>query len=191
MIRERCRAAFSVATVVVISGVMPDGLESAAIVELIGLARDAGRPCIVDTSGPALRTALEHGATLVKPNVDELTDLTGDLDPIRAATGLARTHHAVVVVSLGADGAVAVTDSGSWRARPRQAIRGNPTGAGDALVAGLARGIGRGRPWPDTLADSVALAAAAVRSPVAGEVDLRYYQQELAGVTTQPIGLHS
>lgn len=69
------------------------------------------------------------------------------------------------MASLGADGLVAATPDGVLRAALDRPVAGNPTGAGDALVAGLAAGIADGLPWPDRLRHAVALAACAVRSP--------------------------
>ena len=58
------------------------------------------------------------------------------------------------------------------RARLREPLSGNPTGAGDALVAALAVGLEAADDWPTTAARrAVAWSAAAVRQPVAGEID--------------------
>jgi tagatose 6-phosphate kinase len=83
---------------------------------------------------------------------------------------------AAVVVSLGHDGLVAVTAEGTWRARMPYRVAGNPTGAGDALVAGLAMGVVEGMPWPERLRLAAALGAAAVAMPVAGEIDHGTFQ---------------
>ena len=50
-------------------------------------------------------------------------------------------------------------------------LSGNPTGAGDALVAAVASGLEAGEPWPVVATRAVAWSAAAVLQPVAGEVD--------------------
>ena len=80
-----------------------------------------------------------------------------------------------VVVSLGADGLLAVTGEGTFRARMPYTVRGNPTGAGDSLVAGLALGLAESTPWPDRLRRAAALGAAAVAAPVAGDFDRDVY----------------
>jgi tagatose 6-phosphate kinase len=82
-----------------------------------------------------------------------------------------------VVASLVLDGILAVTGDGCWGAAPPEPIRGNPTGAGDACVAALAAGLAAGRPWPELLADAVALSGAAVACPLAGDVDLPTYRR--------------
>uniref|UniRef100_UPI000AF21AD3 PfkB family carbohydrate kinase n=1 Tax=Streptomyces prasinopilosus TaxID=67344 RepID=UPI000AF21AD3 len=80
-----------------------------------------------------------------------------------------------VVASLGPDGVLAVTPEGNWRVTPPARLRGNPTGAGDSLVAGLLSGLVEHLPWPDRLARAVALSAATVLAPTAGEFDRAAY----------------
>lgn len=170
------------ADVVVVSGVWPEGSADDAVAQLVGAARAAGRPMIVDTSGPALLAAIEAGATMVKPNADELLQVTGDSDPLRAARNLARARATTVVVSLGEHGVIAASGGDTWIARPGCRLVGNPTGAGDALVAGLARGLRVGAGVPTMLCDAVALSAAAVLHPFAGEVRTEDWQQQRAAV---------
>jgi len=87
-----------------------------------------------------------------------------------------------VVVSRGPRGVVALTTAGAWRGVPPERIAGNPTGAGDACVAALARGLRDQTPWPDLVADAVALSAAAVAAPSAGAVDRDTYRRLLPAV---------
>ncbi|MFF0307280.1 PfkB family carbohydrate kinase [Streptosporangium sp. NPDC004379] len=92
-----------------------------------------------------------------------------------------------VVVSLGADGLLAVTPEGAWRAAMPYRVAGNPTGAGDALVAGLALGLVEGTPWPDRLRRAAALGAAAVAAPVAGDFDEETFRRVHPGIRVDPI----
>ena len=78
-------------------------------------------------------------------------------------------HSSAVVVSLGAAGLLATGPDGTWHARPPGPVAGNPTGAGDAVVAGLADSLVRGQDWPATLRHAVALGSAAAGAVVAGE----------------------
>ncbi len=71
-----------------------------------------------------------------------------------------------------------------WHATPARVLDGNPTGAGDAAVAGLALGLARqGADLPDVLAEAVALAGAAVLHPYAGDLDLDHVREQRRGVT--------
>ena len=74
-----------------------------------------------------------------------------------------------------------------WRASLPRPVRGNPTGAGDAVTAGIAGGLAHGRSWPDILRDAVALGAAAVAVPTAGEVDLAAYESHLADALVEVV----
>lgn len=88
-----------------------------------------------------------------------------------------------MVASLGAEGFLAVTPEGRWRAAPPRRVHGNPTGAGDSAVAGLLSALVEQLPWPDRLSRAVALSAATVASPVAGEFDRTAYEELLGRVT--------
>ena len=160
------------ADVMVAGGSLPIGAPVDAFAELCRRARARGVPAVVDTSGPALMAALDAQPAVVKPNVPELAEVHPHDDPVRAAGELAGSSGSVVVVSLGPEGLALTSDAGTWVARPAEPIHGNPTGAGDAVTAALARGLLHGRDWPEVAVDAVALSAAAVLAPYAGEVDL-------------------
>jgi tagatose 6-phosphate kinase len=187
-------------SVVVLAGSLPRGVDDAAYAELIKVAGSV--PTILDTSGTALALGAAAGPTLVKPNVAELAAVTGRelagrapagrapadraladrvladiLDDTEAIEGAARElSGGAVVISLGADGLLAVDGDGVWLARPGELVRGNPTGAGDAVVAGLADGLARGLDWPERLRQAVALGAATAGAPVAGEYAVADYE---------------
>ena len=160
------------ASVVVLSGSLPSGVPADAYALIVGVARARGVPSIVDAEGPGLLAAARAGAAVLKPNIHELRAAIECDDPRDGAQKLRDLGAGAVVVSLGEDGLLAVDSTGAWRARLPHPVVGNPTGAGDALVAALARGIARGQAWPELLRDGVALSAAAVLHPVAGGVDL-------------------
>ncbi|OPF84626.1 1-phosphofructokinase [Streptomyces antioxidans] len=170
------------ASAVALCGSLPPGVPVGTYAQLIREAHAAGVPTLLDTSGEPLRRGIAARPHLVKPNADELAGLTGSTDPLRAARDARRRGARAVAASLGPDGMVAVTAHGAWRATPPRRLTGNPTGAGDAAVAGLLSGLVEGAPWPDRLARAVALSAAAVRAPVAGEFDRTVYDEVLARV---------
>ena len=177
--------------VLVVSGSVPDGVPTDGLAALVSAGRRRSLPVVVDTQGPWLLSAVAAGATVVKPNLHELTAATGDDEPVRAARTLARSSEATVVASLGADGVVAATATGVWEARPAAVLAGNPTGAGDALVAGLARELVRdpeaARHPELLLGDAVALSAAAVLSPEAGDVDPAHHRAQRNGVVVRAL----
>lgn len=159
-------------TVLVASGSLPPGVPDHAFADLTEVGRAAGVPVIVDGSRAALLGALSAQPDVVKPNREELLAVTGADDPVVGAKVLQRKGARHVVVSLGADGVVAVAPSGVVvRASLRERLRGNATGAGDAAVAALASALEDEVDWVSGVADAVAWSAAAVLRTTAGDVD--------------------
>jgi len=60
-------------------------------------------------------------------------------------------HHAVVVSTLGAGGAVAIRGEERAAAEPRRVLEGSPVGAGDAFAAGFLLALVDGRPLDEAL----------------------------------------
>jgi tagatose 6-phosphate kinase len=170
------------AAAVVMSGSVPPGTPPDAYARLVRIAHQHGVPTVVDASRTQLANALPAGPTVTAPNREELADalnlpVARYDDLVAATTELSRRTGGVAVVSAGTDGIVAVTEDRRWIARPPRVLSGNPTGAGDALTAGLVRGLASHADWPLVLADALALAVSAVASPVAGEIDAGIYAE--------------
>lgn len=198
----RLRASFADAlagcSAVVLSGSLPAGLPDNAYAELITIAARAGVPALLDTSGAALLAGASAGPAVVKPNLAELAAAVGRAVPwngsgdtaavLGAAAELRDRGPAAVVVSLGADGLLALTSEGAWLTAGRP-VGGNPTGAGDAVMAALAHGIELARAWPERLRHAAALGAATAATPVAGEYSRADYERALADVTVTRLEL--
>jgi tagatose 6-phosphate kinase len=182
---RRFAALACVARVVVLSGSLPPGVPADGYAVLVDLARSAGAQTVLDADGAALRHGLAAGPDLVKPNAEELAGLVGrpvsaanGIDPVKAVGEVRSLGAREAVASLGSAGLVAATADGVVRrAFLPEPVAGNPTGAGDACVAALARGMIHRHPWPERLRDAVALSAAAVVAPVAGSVNLPDYRR--------------
>ena len=186
------------AAAVVLSGSLPRGLPATAYADLIAVAADVGVPAVLDTSGDALHAGVAAGPAIVKPNLDELRALSGwSLSAAgggvawaavqAAAESLRAAGAGAVVVSLGPEGLLAVTADGCWHARPAVERQGNATGAGDAVTAALVHGLVLGRSWEDQLRHAVALSAASVEAPVAGEFSQADYAGGLGAVTVRQV----
>lgn len=168
--------------VVAICGSVPAGTQAGSLANLVQIAQAVGARTVVDTSGRWLGEAARAGADLLKPNRAELA-ASGTTDLVMGARKLIRWGAKAVAVSSGAEGMrlfLADWPVQHWLARGPQ-LAGNPTGAGDAAVAAwcraLASGRDLGRDGPAVLADAVALSAAAVLAPEAGEFDADHYAQ--------------
>jgi tagatose 6-phosphate kinase len=194
----RYEEALARCTVVVLSGSLPPGLPAGSYARLIELAAAAGVPVVLDAHGAALLRGAAARPAIAKPNLAELATLTGRRltaggGPDWAAVTLAARElqaagAAAVVASLGPAGLLAVTPDGIWRAVPPATAAPNPTGAGDAVAAGLAHGLATGRPWAERLRHAVALGTACAAAPVAGEFSPAAYTDLLPQVTVRRDG---
>ena len=160
---------------VALCGSLPQGLPDDWYRTL--LDRLADLPCrvAVDTSGAPLVAAAAGRSDLVKPNDEELAEVTGadpaalkaaaaagDLAPIvAAASELSARTGGAVLATLGAAGAVLTTGSGSWAATPPPTVTRSTVGAGDSSLAGYVLAALRGESEPDRLRSAVAYGAAA------------------------------
>jgi 1-phosphofructokinase len=151
----------------VLAGSVPAGVPPEIYADLIARLRERGCRVAVDTSGAPLSHALSAAPELVKPNRAELEQLVGAPLPTtsevaRAARELRRRGPRVVVVSMGADGALFTSDEGAWIARPQAVAVATTVGAGDALVAGLVVSLLEGAALETAARRATAFAAAKV-----------------------------
>ncbi|GAA2470673.1 1-phosphofructokinase [Streptomyces mauvecolor] len=148
-------------------GSLPRGLAPQWYADLVARAHAAGAKVALDTSGPSLIAALRERPDVVKPNAEELAQAVGRPlatvgDAVKAAEEVRELGAAAVLASLGADGQLLVTASGTYFASaPVATVRSN-VGAGDASLAGFLAAGGEG---PRALAAAVAHGAAAVQLP--------------------------
>lgn len=154
------------ADVVAMSGSVPKGLDGTAYQKLVKVVKDAGKKVILDTSGKLLEMGIEACPTMIKPNIDEIRMLTGkECAEIGEIVEAAKEIHArgveVVAVSLGADGSLAVSDEGVFRAIVPRIDAVNTVGCGDSMIAGFALGFAEGLSIEETLRKASAISAAA------------------------------
>jgi 1-phosphofructokinase family hexose kinase len=148
----------------VLAGSLPPGVDSSFYADLIGDIQAAGARAILDTSGAALRQGYSARPFLLKPNAAEASELTGL--PIATAeqalaAAAAMPGIELIVISLGAAGALLLQAGRGWLATPPRIQQHNPIGAGDSLVAGLVWGLSSALAPEDMLRWGVACGAAA------------------------------
>lgn len=135
--------------VLVLAGSLPLGTPDTIYADYIALAHSTGTRTILDAAGEPLRLGIQARPSLVKPNVAEAEQLVGHrLPDLPSLVEAAREIHAmgaeVVVISMGADGAVCLQDGTIWRVTPPKIQRRSTVGSGDSMVAGMAIGLARG-----------------------------------------------
>ncbi len=164
------------AEVVTFNGSIPKGISAANYKELIEETMAAGVPCIVDASGALLTSCIDALPTMIKPNTDEIGQLLGrevttEDQVIEAAQELHKRGIKIVVVSLGAKGALMVSDEGTFRANPPKIEAINPVGAGDTLVGSFAVALAQKKPTSECLTFALSCATASCLSAGTGRFD--------------------
>lgn len=151
-------------------GSLPPGLPVTLYADVVAAARRWGVPVAIDTSGAALTAAVEARPDLIKPNHHELADLVGHElatlgDVVGAAEELVTAGIGTVVVSLGAQGAVAVNGTGAVHAHAPVTTVRSTVGAGDCLLAGWLYATSAGADSRDAIAHAVCWGSAAAGLP--------------------------
>lgn len=152
---------------IVASGSLPEGIPSDIFARIALIAQNKKAKFIVDTAGEALKQAVQAGVYLIKPNLGELSALLGkeELSP-ESAENVAREliekgKCEVVVVSMGAEGAMLVTKDLTIPMKPPTVERKSTVGAGDSMVAGIVLSLSKNKSLIESVQYGVACGTAA------------------------------
>jgi 1-phosphofructokinase family hexose kinase len=145
---EFCRQIKTI-KVLVCSGGLPKGLGTEVYAGLIEEANKYGIRTVLDASGEVLKQGIRAKPYLIKPNLRELsmysnTQFTSDAQLLNACKEIISEGVRVVVTSLGAEGAILVTEHTALKAYPVTLDVINTIGSGDSMVAGISTGIEMG-----------------------------------------------
>lgn len=131
----------------VLSGTLPPGLPTDFYERLIELLRQQGARAFLDSSGEPFRLGCSASPYLVKPNASEAQEATGveikrsesgrATGALVAVEGFLDQGVELVALSLGEDGLLLANRQEAVWATPNPVVARNPTGAGDALLAGI------------------------------------------------------
>lgn len=155
-------------------GSLPPGLPQDSFRRLIELVRERSRWVFVDTSGEALRYALQAKPHLVKPNIYELEELLGrslpSMEHLRLAGEEIRGQGVEwVVITMGSMGLLALGPSGEYYLPAPEVRVVNPAGGGDAVLGAIAHALDRKVDMESALRLGIAAATAVVQSIGTGE----------------------
>ena len=109
---------------IVASGSLPPGVPMNVYAQLSKIAKKINAKFVVDTSGEALKEAVNEGVFLLKPNLEELGYLLGieniEIQNIEKAAKelILKNNCEIIVISLGKDGAMLVTKNESHTVKP-------------------------------------------------------------------------
>lgn len=155
---------------VIASGSLPPGVPE-NFFGLLARACNAHSKVIVDTSGPRLKAALEHGVYLIKPNLHEFQELAGitssdDATLIEAARDMiGRGQTDIVALSMGPEGALLITRDLALRANGLPIDPVSVSGAGDSFLGAMIWSLMNDGSLETALRYAVAGGSAALLSP--------------------------
>jgi 1-phosphofructokinase len=154
--------------ILIISGSIPKALPKDTYGNLLGTISGKDILTVVDTSGELLTNILAYRPFLVKPNIDELHELFGeDIAPLEGARKLQVAGARNVIVSLGAKGAMLLSEKGKdyYCGVPSSGKMLNTVGSGDSMVAGFIAGFQRTKDYQEALDLGGAAGSATAYSP--------------------------
>jgi 6-phosphofructokinase 2 len=155
----------------VASGSLPPGVPADFYAQVARIGKNWRAKTIIDVSGEALEQALQERVYLIKPNVREFRELVGkdikEESQIKAeAQKMVKSGRCeVLVISLGAAGALMVSEEISEHVLPPTVPIISKVGAGDSMVAGIVLSLARGNPLRESVLFGVAAGTAAVMTP--------------------------
>jgi len=176
------------ARLLILSGSLPRGVPATAYAQLIRLARRFGVKTLLDCDGEALAAAVKARPFLVKPNEHELAQWRGrplrsESAVVAAARILAGKTGGWVLVSRGAQRSLLLNKNAQlFFAEPPRVTPLNRVGAGDALLAAVARQIELGAPPRDWLRWGIAAGGAATQCAAGGLPRRRLVEAMLAQI---------
>jgi 1-phosphofructokinase family hexose kinase len=175
------------ASCVVMGGSLPKGISPDFYTEAIDQAHAHKVPVIFDSSGPPLAAGLKSRPGLIKPNQAEVGELLGSVPAsIQEARQAAQTLHddfgAKVIVTLGSEGAIAVSGESSFLVHPLSVPVVSSAGAGDGVLAGMSLAFLRGEPLEYGLQHGFALAGAVLQTLGTADFRIEDYQELLSQV---------
>lgn len=157
----------------VLSGSLPGGVPTDTYRALVVRLKARGAQVVLDASGAPLARAIDAAPDVIKPNLDELRELSGrtlagETEIVRAARAVVDRGVGLVAVSRGDRGAIFVTATEALSALPPAIAVKSTVGAGDAMVAGIVHATQRGLPLA-----GIAALASAVSLGAVGEIGPR------------------
>jgi 1-phosphofructokinase family hexose kinase len=179
---------------VALCGSCPAGLPDSAYAELCSQLGSRGQHACLDARDAWLASALDERPYLVKCNGQEAArvqerPIGTPAQAIEAAQRWVRRGIAQVVITLGAQGAVAANAAGAWYVRAPHIDPLSPIGSGDALMAGLLLALGQGQTLAEATRYGVAVGTANALCFGSGCCDLDALPMLLQQTSVRPAAL--
>jgi 1-phosphofructokinase len=156
--------------IIVLSGSIPQGIPVNIYQHLISDCHKRGLSVFLDTSGPALALGITAKPDMIKPNLQELEQLSGhDLPSVKSiikyGKSLINKGIKEVIITLGKDGSLYLSNDFIIQIPPLEVPVINTVGAGDSFVAGFVAMRDQNQSVENCLTYATAVATASVTEP--------------------------
>lgn len=154
----------------VLAGSIPKSLDNDLYEKIMFNLKEKDIRFVIDATGDLLVNTLKYRPFLIKPNKQELEEIfkvsiKNEEKIIEYAQRLKRMGAENVLVSLGADGAILVDQTGKvHKATAKKITTVNTVGAGDSMVAGFLAGCDKGYSYALKLGIAAGTATAASKN---------------------------
>ena len=153
-------------TIVTLTGRLPDGIPMARVKTMLARFKEKDIRFVVDSRSFTLTDLIEVKPYLIKPNEEEIVtymhrEVSSIEDALASARELHETGIANVMISMGGQGAVLVSDEGEYAKVAPKITPVSTIGAGDSSIAGFLTALALGEREESALRYAVAFGSAA------------------------------
>lgn len=183
--------------IIAISGSIPPGLSVTMYQDLIDIAKRQNKFVILDVNGATLATILKQATVfkpdLIKPNEEEIAELTGNQGHLSIQSLQNALNQPIfnqlpnVLVTLGKDGALLKHQSQFYQVNIPSINAVNAVGSGDSSIAGFCSGLAQSEDIQNATKRAMAAGMANAMQHETGKIDMNDFETLLSQITIQPL----
>jgi len=154
-------------SLVVFTGSVPPGVPKNVYQSLINRVQKIGATAVLDADGDLFKLGIKAGPKIIKPNIHELENYVGhplesENQIIEVVKSFFEFGTEIAVVSLGAEGALFISQNKIIKAQGLKVDVKGTVGAGDAMLGAICYGYHKDLPFEEIVKLSIGASAAKV-----------------------------
>ena len=167
LLKEKISGQVKAGDILILSGSLPAGVDRGLYGEWTAYFQSLGVCVYLDADGEPMQKGMEVLPYMIKPNNDELAALLGKEklsteEMLQEGKRLRERGIREIIISLGADGALFISEDGCYCAKGLAVPVKSTVGAGDSVVAAAAYGQVKNLSREERIRVAVAIGAASV-----------------------------
>ena len=176
----------------VLSGSSLKGLSDDIFNKMVKKANQIGTYTILDVDGEKLKKVIESKPSLIKPNIHELEDLFGTQIATTEAVisyskKLIEKGIQTVVVSMGEKGILWIDKESAYFGEALKVDVKSTVGAGDAIVAGIAKCLSEKKSIEETMKIAIAAASCVISTEGSKTGDMEKLSHYISKVSVKKL----